>query len=158
MELIARGKQATIWRESHTVLWVADQGEAHEYVMTGWRLCMQHLGPPHFPRVDRIQPFNGKPCAWMEYVPGSCPVQWNGKEARAILAELKAANIWHRDIRLINLLQRPTGEWCLLDFGWACDYSKPYPAPWYLGAEGRKARGVQDDAYAMSVVKNRLGG
>jgi hypothetical protein len=156
MDLLARGKQATIWRDSHTVLWVADQKEAHENVMVGWRLCLEQLRPPHFPRVDRIAPFNGAPCAWMEFVPGSHPVQWNESEASAVLAELKAANVWHRDVRLVNLLQRPTGEWCLLDFGWACDYAHPYPAPWYLGAEGRKSRGVQDDIYAMSVVKRRL--
>lgn len=158
MRLIAGdNKQASIYRVGDDrVWWVADRIEAHENVMIGWHLCEERLCAPHFPTVYTFGEHNGHSYVEMEYVQGSQPTAWSYPDAMAILCELEVFSIWHRDIRLCNILQRPTGEWCLLDFGWACDYDDPYPAPWYLGAEGRKGRGVQDDAYAMGVIKDML--
>lgn len=150
-------KQASIYRLD-CVWWVADRVEAHEHVMVGWHLCHERLRPPHFPEVYSFGIYGGHAFVEMEYVEGVPPTTWSQPDAEAILSQLREANIWHRDIRLCNLLQRPTGEWCLLDFGWACDYDDPYPAPWYLGAEGRKGHGEWDDEYAMGVIKEMLGG
>jgi hypothetical protein len=150
-----KGQQATITTKLITV-WTANRRQAHGKVMTGWILCRDRLSPPHFPFIYRIHKPSGYWVVEMEHIEGVAPAEWNEAQGKAILKELKQANIFHRDIRLANLIERSTGEWCLLDFGWACDYDNPYPAPRCLGAEGRGPKGRPDDAYAMSIVKRRL--
>lgn len=158
-EPIARGGQAAVYpiesAGEDKILWVPSGKEGGSKALVGWVLCRERLMPPHFPHVHRVSETHG---AVMEFVRGRTPNTWNEQEADAVLSELKAANVFHRDIRLRHIIKRPTGHWCLIDFGWACDYDDQYPAPWYLGAEGRKARGVQDDAYAMDVIRKKLGG
>jgi serine/threonine protein kinase len=148
------GKQATV-TSARIAVWTADQRDAHSRITTGWLLCWERLHPPHFPFIYRIHKPADHWVVEMEWVEGSIPTEWNEEEGNAILRELKAANIFHRDIRLANLIQRPSGHWCLVDFGWACDYAHPYAAPRRLGAEGRSPDGP-NDAYAMSVVKRRF--
>lgn len=164
MKLLARGKQATVYYLDNVcrILWVADKGEGsrkHKHVMTGWRLCKERLSPPHFPKIYYFTNYLSWPAVCMEYVVGKRPTQWNNKQSKAILRELKRANIFHRDIRLEHIVERPTGSWCLIDFGFACDYDDVWTAPKYLGThEYQKRPGVQDDAYAMKVIRQLLRG
>ena len=126
----------------------------HERVLEGWRLCKERLGSPHFPKVYELGlmpegPYRGTPFVAMEWVEGTPPQKWRKKDAQAIVKQLAEASIAHRDLRTRNILVRPTGEWCLLDFGWACATDDPYP---HGGAM------LQDDAYGYGNVKGELGG
>lgn len=161
MRTLAKGKQATVYLDdTGRILWVANKGEGsrkQKHVMIGWQLCKERLSPPHFPKIYYLTKYLSWPAVCMEYVTGKKPSQWNGKQARIILEGLKKANIFHRDIRLEHIVERPTGEWCLIDFGFACDYNNVWTAPKYLGTrEYQKRPGVQDDAHAMKVVKRLL--
>jgi serine/threonine protein kinase len=159
MQLIGRGREASVYlNEDGMVEWVMDGPDAHGTAYIGWRLCKNRLRPPHFPLVHQIYDARrDEPIRIvMEYVLRGTPVKWNEEQAQAILDELKAANVFHRDIRPEHLVIRPTGEWCLLDFGWACDYDDPYPHPWALGGRYRSSGGP-DDNYAMEKIKREMG-
>jgi serine/threonine protein kinase len=156
MQLIGSGREASVYlNEDGRVIWIADGPEAHETSAIGWMLCQDRLYPPHFPQVYEIGRWNGKLCVTMEYVSGRL-VEWSDEQAQVILDELKIANVLHRDIRPEHLIVRPTGEWCLIDFGWACDYGNVYPGPHALGGKYYKAR-KPDDAYAMEKVRGEIG-
>jgi len=158
MQLIGRGREASVYLNRDGVVeWVMDGPEAHHAAIIGWQLCKDRLGPPHFPLVHQIydarQGENLR--VTMEYVPRGKPTEWNDEQAQAILDELRAANVFHRDIRPPHLIVRPTGEWCLLDFGWACDYDDVYDHPWALGGTYRSPHGPDDD-YAMEKIKKEM--
>jgi len=158
MQLIGKGEEASVYLdENGRVVWVMDGLEAHDTAYIGWRLCKDRLGPPHFPLVHEIERQEGKLHVAMEYVPPGRPTAWNEEQAQAILRELREANIFHRDIRPEHLVVRPTGEWCLLDFGWACDYGNVYSTPRALGGRYRKG-GKPDDAHAMKMIRKEMEG
>jgi SAM-dependent methyltransferase len=155
---IARGREAEVLltTEGH-IQWVANGPEAHPESAIGWRLCMDRLKPPHFPHVMAIAKHtDGLPSVLMERVEGAPPSEWDQGQADAILAELARANIEHRDLRLANIIRRQTGEWCLVDFGWACDRDDRYPVAMGLGNEACPRGGRPSDRYAMGVVKGKL--
>lgn len=154
-ELIARGREATVYRIGDEVVWVGDGPDIHPECALGWTLCRDHLSPPHFPEIYDITSKNGRLTVKMEYIPGSHPVEWDEGQAQEILDELRDAGVFHRDIRLPNLIVREDGTWCLVDFGWACTYDDPYPGPRMLGGEGR-TKGGPDDEHAMQVIKRML--
>jgi hypothetical protein len=67
-----------------------------------------------------------------------------------ILAELRAAEITHRDIGANNIILRD-GEPVLIDFGWALAPDLPCATPVELGGEGRAPEGFCD-VHAMGVA------
>jgi len=158
MLLISSGREAKIYRTGKgNVLWVSNGPDAHPECVTGWLLCRDSLSPPHFPGIFNVTFKNGCLHVEMEYVEGGSPTEWDQEQADAILDELETAGVFHRDIRLPNLIVRETGEWCLIDFGWACSYTDPYPGARRLGGKGR-AKSGPDDKHAMDVIKGVLGG
>lgn len=157
MQLIAKGREATVYRKGKGVVWIGNGPDVHPECVMGWSLCRDLLSPPHFPEIYSIKLRNGCLYVEMEYLPGGPPTKWNEREAMAILSELGKAGVFHRDIRPENLVMRGTGEWCLIDFGWACTYDDPYPGPSRLGGSCRSPHGP-DDRYAMHAVKEALGG
>lgn len=155
MELIGQGQQAHLYLDENKVVhWIADGCEANANTHIGWELCRDCLVPPHFPRVYCVWCMPGRPLeVLMEYIaPLAKPTVWRQEQADTILAGLQKAGVWHRDVHR-SLFQRPSGEWVLMDFGWACEYAKPYDGPWYLGGNVGT-----DDAHAFEVVKQELGG
>lgn len=157
MQVIARGREATVYRTEKGVLWVGNRPDTHPECVLGWLLCRDLLSPPHFPEVFTITFRNGHLRVEMEHIEGGLPVEWDQEQADAILDELESAGVFHRDIRLPNLIVRETGEWCLIDFGWACTYDDPYPGAHRLGGKGRTKDGP-DDRHAMQVIKGELDG
>ena len=157
MQLIGGGREASIYLdENGRVVWVMIGPDAHDTAYIGWRLCKDRLEPPHFPLIHEIwRRDDGILCVAMEYVSCGRPTRWNEEQAQAILRGLRDASIFHRDIRPEHLVVRPTGEWCLLDFGWACDYGNVYSAPSALGGKYRKG-GRPDDVYAMEKIKREM--
>ena len=71
-------------------------------------------------------------------------------ECLAILTELAARGITHRDIRPDNILVRDGGP-VLIDFGWAVSPEHPHVTPAGLGDAGRAPEGFCD-TYAMGVA------
>ncbi len=127
------GSQSSVWYRPPTKLFPARcywvNLRPHPRGVEGWRLCKERLGPPHFPQVWEIgKTEKGEEYVAMEWVEGKVPMEWDEKQAQAIYAELKGAKMCHRDYRLANVIQRPNGLWCLIDFGWACDEGDQYPA------------------------------
>ena len=154
----AVGQEAEVLLYGEQVVWLANGVEAHPESAIGWRLCAQRLKPPNFPHIYAvaITEQGGCPQVYMERVEGEPPTEWNEEQAGRILAQLEAANIEHRDLRLENIIQRPTGEWCLIDFGWACEKGAAYPVPDVAGNEVRPPGGPPNDRYAMMVVRHQL--
>jgi serine/threonine protein kinase len=77
------------------------------------------------------------------------------KECLAILAQLRAAAIRHRDIRLDNILVRD-GHPVLIDFGWAETKDQPCFTPGNLGGLERIIPGPPCDIYSMGKVFQQI--
>ena len=156
MQLIGYGREAVVYRRGSRVLWIAS---GHPGAIVGWQLCQERLVPPHFPHIYGVREHDRY--IVMEYVEGAPLQEWDEEQSRVILSELQTANIFHRDIKPEHLIVRPGGEWCLIDFGWACDcddiYLPPHKILRALGGKYRSPNGP-DDVYAMEKIRQEYGG
>lgn len=129
---------------------------------------LSQLQGAHFPRVLASEQREGYSVLTLERIAGAklaeaIPnVSANPKrlaafmnECLAILDELRAARIQHRDIRIENFMVRE-GKPVLLDFGWSQIEGRPYEAPPCVGAEARVPSGPPCDTYSMGIVLQQL--
>ncbi len=123
---------------------------------------------PHFPRVLGAEQREGYSVLTMERIAGVNLLEALPKvcatpqgtasfmgECLAILGELRAARVEHRDIRPANLMVRE-GRPVLIDFGWAQVEGKPFLTPRNLGALERIPSGPTCDLYSMGKVFEQL--
>jgi hypothetical protein len=77
------------------------------------------------------------------------------EEALAMLRQLAAASVRHRDIRLENIMVRD-GHPVLIDFGWAEKMDEPYLNPGGLGGLERIPDGPTCDTYSLGRVFEQI--
>ena len=150
MRVIGTGREATVYEKNGKALWVGNRPDFHPECITGWMLCQMKLSPPHFPAIYSISRGDYLRVT-MELVEGDTLLIWSEVQSSLILYQLKDAGILHRDIRPDNIIVRPNGDWCLVDFGWACSVDDSYPAPSQVGGKYG-----QDDRAAMQIIKKEL--
>jgi hypothetical protein len=123
---------------------------------------------PHFPRVLKVEQLEGYSVLTLERIAGlnlldalpkvsatpKSAASFMG-ECLAILGELRAARLEHRDVRPANLMVRE-GRPVLLDFGWAQAEGKPFLTPSHLGLFERIPSGPTCDLYSMGKVFEQL--
>jgi hypothetical protein len=132
---------------------------------TSWDLAarehalLARLEGPHFPQPLGVANGPGWTAVELELVDGERLSAENASDAVVhglidTLAELRAAEIVHRDVRADNILVR--GETpVLIDFGWAVAPDLPHVTPAGLGDEGRAPEGFCD-TYALGIVLKEL--
>lgn len=129
---------------------------------------LERLRGPHFPRVFSAEQRDGYSLLTLEKITGDCladivptvaasPPQVAAfmSECLQILAELAAAGIEHRDIRLDNFIMRQ-GKPVLLDFGWAQTRDQPYLIPEHMSGAERIPLGPPCDVYSLGRVFQQL--
>ena len=129
---------------------------------------LERLQGVHFPRVISSEQCDGYSVLVMERIAGtglaegradisSTPRRLAGflRECLAILSQLRAATIRHRDIRAGNILVRD-GHPVLIDFGWAETEDEPYLSPGHLGGLERIPSGPACDTYSMGRVFEQI--
>ena len=122
------------------------------------------LSGVHFPRVLGFEQRDGYSVLTLERIAGSNLLEADMEvatspkhlgaffaECLAILDELRAAGVEHRDVRPENLLVRD-GLPVLIDFGWAQCSGHPYPPPPNLETADLLTTGPQGDVRAMGRV------
>ncbi len=128
---------------------------------------ISRVGGDHTPRVLTAGPARGGSSVTLEHVDGPTFADTAGlleslgeleharafvSGAGALLDDLSASGVRHRDIRHGNLLVRGDQP-VLIDFGWAETDDDPLKAPAGLGGDGFEApEGAHDDAYALGVT------
>jgi hypothetical protein len=132
---------------------------------TSWDLAarehalLSRLEGPHFPRPLGLGNGPGWTALELEYVDGERLTADNATDAVVhglidTLAELREAEIVHRDIRGDNLIVRGDTP-VLIDFGWAVAPDLPHVTPGGLGDAGRAPEGFCD-TYALGMTLKEL--
>ena len=129
---------------------------------------LERLQGAHFPRVISSEQCDGYSILVMERITGTDlaeardEISSNPKrlaafmrECLAILSQLRAASIRHRDIRAGNIMVRD-GHPVLIDFGWAEAGDESYLSPGGLGGLERIKTGPPSDTYSMGKVFEQL--
>jgi SAM-dependent methyltransferase len=129
---------------------------------------LQRLQGGHFPKVISVEQRGGYSVLIMERIHGAALAESRAaiacdpkrlasflRECVAILSQLRAASIRHRDIRLENLWVRE-GQAMLIDFGWAEAADEPYLNPGGLGGLERIPEGPTCDTYSMGRVFEQI--
>ena len=129
---------------------------------------LERLQGAYFPRVISSEQCDGYSVFVMERIVGvelaesRAEISSNPKylagflgECLAILSQMRAAGIRHRDIRLENVLVRD-GHPALIDFGWAETGDEAWLNPGGLGGLERIQEGPPCDAYSMGRVFEQI--
>jgi hypothetical protein len=129
---------------------------------------LNRLKGAYFPKFISAEQHNGYSVLSMERVAGSelaegraeiasTPKRLSGflRECLAILDQLRAASIRHRDIRAEHVRVRE-GHPVLIDFGWAEMADEPYLSPGGLGGLERIPDGPACDTYSMGRVFEQI--
>jgi hypothetical protein len=129
---------------------------------------LERLQGAYFPRVISSEQCDGYSVLVMERITGADLAEARAgisatpkrlaaflKECLAILDQLRAAAIRHRDIRAGNVMVRD-GHPVLIDFGWAAAGDETYLSPGGLGGLERIKAGPPCDTYSMGKVFEQI--
>jgi predicted Ser/Thr protein kinase len=129
---------------------------------------LERLHGASFPRVISSEQFDGYSVLVMERIAGVDLAEARAgisatpkrlvsflRECLAILSQLRAAAVRHRDIRLGNIRVRD-GHPVLIDFGWAEVGDETYLSPGGLGGLERIKTGPPCDIYSMGKVFEQI--